>query len=82
METHFAQGVFTSCKLMCSLLFNLVYIYYLKYVCVAHVIIFKLVFGDCPQLANLSWMCSAASRKAVLHLISIAKRSCSTSFTP
>lgn len=48
----------------------------------SHVIVFRLVFGDCPQFANLSWMCRAASLKAVLHLISTAKRSCSTSFTP
>lgn len=37
-----------------------------------HVMVFRLTFGDCPQLTSLSWMCRAASRRAVLHLISTA----------
>lgn len=35
----------------------------------------------CPQLSSLSCMCRAARRSAVLHFISTAKRSCSTSPT-
>lgn len=35
----------------------------------------------CPQVSSLSCMCSAARRSAVLHFISTAKRSCSTSPT-
>lgn len=45
-----------------------------------HVILFTEVLV-CPQLSSLSCMCRAARRSAVLHFISTAKRSCSTSPT-
>lgn len=45
-----------------------------------HVILFTEVLV-CPQLSSLSCMCRAARRSAVLHFISTANRSCSTSPT-
>lgn len=45
-----------------------------------HVILFTEVLV-CPQLSSLSCMCRAAKRSAVLHFISTANRSCSTSPT-
>lgn len=45
-----------------------------------HVILFTEVLV-CPQLSSLSCMCRAARRNAVLHFISTANRSCSTSPT-
>lgn len=45
-----------------------------------HVILFTEVLV-CPQVSSLSCMCRAARRSAVLHFISTANRSCSTSPT-